>query len=147
MRHEQGRKCDDDGDGTPFSFEPAAIVTPRVRILREVQDTKEELEALEATRHLLHDNPRELKRLVNVHRLVKILLQRAEAPGQLGRDHGQVVERGLQLRPPGRDVALLAEQARTVAGVEPQVDLVAVDVDRNADAAAGRSSANLSAEA
>ena len=48
--------------------------------MREVQDTKEELEALEASRHLLHDNPRELKRLVNVHRLVKILLQRPEAP-------------------------------------------------------------------
>ena len=69
-----------DDDATPFSFDPADIVTPRVRVLREVQDTKEELEALDASRHLLHDNPRELKRLVNVHRLVKILLQRPEAP-------------------------------------------------------------------
>jgi hypothetical protein len=67
-------------DGTPFSFDPAAIVPPRVLILREVQDTKEELEALHAARELLNDNPRELKRLVNVHRLVKILLQRPEAP-------------------------------------------------------------------
>jgi hypothetical protein len=69
-----------DGEATPFSFDPAAVVPPRVRVLREVQDTKEELEALEASRHLLHDNPRELKRLVNVHRLVKILLQRPDAP-------------------------------------------------------------------
>ncbi len=64
----------------PFSFDPADIVAPRVRVLREVQDTKEELEALDASRDLLNDNPRELKRLVNVHRLVKILLQRPEAP-------------------------------------------------------------------
>jgi KAP family P-loop domain len=67
-------------DGTPFTFDPGAIIPPRVRILREVQDTKDELEALEASRHLLNDNPRELKRLVNVHRLVKILLQRPDAP-------------------------------------------------------------------
>ena len=51
-----------------------------MQILREVQDTKEELEALHASRDLLYDNPRELKRLVNVHRLVKILLQRPDAP-------------------------------------------------------------------
>ena len=70
----------DDSGSTPFSFEPSAIVPPRVQILREVQDTKEELEALHGARELLHDNPRELKRLVNVHRLVKILLQRPEAP-------------------------------------------------------------------
>ena len=63
-----------------FSFDLALIVAPRVQILREVQDTKEELEALHASRDLLNDNPRELKRLVNVHRLVKILLQRQDAP-------------------------------------------------------------------
>ena len=70
----------DDAGGTPFSFDPSAIVPPRVLVLREVQDTKEELEALHGARELLNDNPRELKRLVNVHRLVKILLQRPEAP-------------------------------------------------------------------
>jgi hypothetical protein len=71
---------DGDREGTPFSFDPAALASPHVRVLREVQDTKEELEALHASRDLLHDNPRELKRLVNVHRLVKILLQRPDAP-------------------------------------------------------------------
>ena len=70
-----------DDDGTPpFSFDPRHRRPPRVQILREVQDTKEELEALHASRDLLNDNPRELKRLVNVHRLVKILLQRPDAP-------------------------------------------------------------------
>jgi KAP family P-loop domain len=63
-----------------FAFDPAAIVRPRVRILREVQDTKDELDALNAYREFLTDNPRELKRLVNVHRLVKILLLRPDAP-------------------------------------------------------------------
>jgi hypothetical protein len=68
-------------EGEPlFSYDPAVVVPPRVQILREVQDTKEELEALHAARELLHDNPRELKRLVNVHRLVKILLQRPDTP-------------------------------------------------------------------
>jgi hypothetical protein len=69
-----------DTDASPFSFDPALVIPPRVQILREVQDTKEELEALHASRELLNDNPRELKRLVNVHRLVKILLQRPDAP-------------------------------------------------------------------
>jgi hypothetical protein len=70
-----------DDDGMPtLSFDPALVVPPRVQILREVQDTKEELEALHASRDLLHDNPRELKRLVNVHRLVKILVDRSDAP-------------------------------------------------------------------
>ena len=45
-----------------------------------MEDTKDELEALHAAQELLRDNPRELKRLVNVHRLVKILLQRPDAP-------------------------------------------------------------------
>jgi hypothetical protein len=70
----------DDEGLAPFTFDPAVVVPPRVQILREVQDTKEELEALHASRDLLNDNPRELKRLVNVHRLVKILLQRPDAP-------------------------------------------------------------------
>ena len=69
-----------DTDTSPFSFDPALVIPPRVQILREVQDTKDELDALHASRELLNDNPRELKRLVNVHRLVKILLQRPDAP-------------------------------------------------------------------
>jgi hypothetical protein len=69
-----------EADRTPFSWRPAAVVSPRVQVHREVQDTKEELDALEAFQDFLQDNPRELKRLVNVHRLVKILLLRPDAP-------------------------------------------------------------------
>jgi hypothetical protein len=73
------------GEATsPFAFDPAAVVPPRVRVLREVEDTKDELEALNTYREFLTDNPRELKRLVNVHRLVKILLLRPDAPPTIG---------------------------------------------------------------
>ena len=69
------------GEATsPFAFDPASVVPPRVRVLREVEDTKDELAALNTYREFLTDNPRELKRLVNVHRLVKILLLRPDAP-------------------------------------------------------------------
>jgi len=68
------------GATTPFSWSRAAVVPPRIRVLREVEDTKDELEALNTFRDFLEDNPRELKRLVNVHRLVKILLRRPDAP-------------------------------------------------------------------
>lgn len=44
--------------------------------LKEVEDTAEELAAFGDYQEFLEDNPREIKRLVNVHRLVKIILQR-----------------------------------------------------------------------
>jgi hypothetical protein len=56
------------------------LVSPKVQVLKEVRDTKDELEAFQTLQEFVSDNPRELKRLVNVHRLVKILLQRPEAP-------------------------------------------------------------------
>jgi hypothetical protein len=46
---------------------------------QEVLDTVDELQAFENVRQYLKDNPREIKRIVNVHRLVKILLQGAES--------------------------------------------------------------------
>jgi hypothetical protein len=67
-------------DAVPLSFDPAAIVPPRSQLLREVEDTKDELLALHEFQDFLDENPRELKRLVNVHRLVKILLLRPDAP-------------------------------------------------------------------
>jgi hypothetical protein len=64
----------------PFAFDPVAVVSPHVQVLREVEDTEDELAALDSFKEFLRDNPRELKRLVNVHRLVKIYLQRPDAP-------------------------------------------------------------------
>jgi len=63
-----------------WTFDPADVAPPRTQLLREVEDTKDELEALHEFQEFLDENPRELKRLVNVHRLVKILLLRPDAP-------------------------------------------------------------------
>jgi hypothetical protein len=41
-----------------------------------VKDTADDIVALKAYQHVLEDNPRELKRMVNVHRFVKIALLR-----------------------------------------------------------------------
>ncbi len=62
---------DTDTAGTPYdirSLLPVAIV-------EELEDTPDELGAFNDFQDYLMDNPRELKRLVNAHRLVKILLQ------------------------------------------------------------------------
>jgi hypothetical protein len=53
------------------------VLTPVYTVQRvEVEDTPHELAELKALQAFVEDNPRELKRLVNTHRLVKILLQR-----------------------------------------------------------------------
>jgi hypothetical protein len=65
-------------DGFPVARD--LLTSPKVQVLKEVRDTRDELEAFQTLQVFVSDNPRELKRLVNVHRLVKILLQRPEAP-------------------------------------------------------------------
>ncbi len=67
---------------TWFPADLALVSSPRVQNLMEVQDSKEELDAFGEMQEFICSNPRELKRLVNVHRLVKILLWRPEAPPQ-----------------------------------------------------------------
>ena len=59
-------------------FDKGNLRRPVVQRLNEVEDTAEELEAFAHLQGLIVDNPREMKRLINVHRLVKILLQRPE---------------------------------------------------------------------
>lgn len=44
--------------------------------LKEAEDTADELEAFEDYSDFLDDNPREIKRRINIHRLIKILLQK-----------------------------------------------------------------------
>lgn len=60
-----------DAAGTPYDMR---MLLP-VAIVEELEDTPDELDAFNDFRAYLMDNPRELKRLVNAHRLVKILLQ------------------------------------------------------------------------
>jgi hypothetical protein len=56
------------------------VRSPAVFEIADVEDTVEELDAFARLRDVVPDNPRELKRLANLHRLVKILIQRPDAP-------------------------------------------------------------------
>jgi hypothetical protein len=56
------------------------VSKPAVYEIADVEDTVEELDAFARLRDVVPDNPRELKRLANLHRLVKILVQRPDAP-------------------------------------------------------------------
>jgi KAP family P-loop domain len=125
---------------TPFAWDPGAVVPPRVQVLREVQDTKDELDALNAYREFLTDNPRELKRLVNVHRLVKILLLRPDAPPTVEQQRKLVAWLVFCARWPGlvddvlRCAANDPDEANCVATVQGDADLeryvAALDRDR-----------------
>lgn len=64
----------------PFVYDRSILLPPRISVLKEVEDTKEELEAFAEFTPFISPNPREIKRLVNVHRLVRILLVRQETP-------------------------------------------------------------------
>lgn len=63
-----------------FRIARDAVLRPRVQVFSEVEDTPAELRTFGALAEFLPDNPREMKRLLNVHRFVKILLQRPETP-------------------------------------------------------------------
>lgn len=63
-----------------FPIARDAVLRPRVQVVSEVEDTPAELRTFGALAEFLPENPREMKRLLNVHRFVKILLQRPEAP-------------------------------------------------------------------
>lgn len=67
-----------EADGFPIAQD--AVLPPRVQVFTEVEDTPAEYWAFRVLAEFLPDNPREMKRLLNVHRFVKILLQRPEAP-------------------------------------------------------------------
>src|SRR6266545_1164929 len=56
-------------------WDRAALGSPFAVTYRYVEDTPAELNAFMELQDFLADNPRELKRLVNVHRFVKIVLQ------------------------------------------------------------------------
>jgi hypothetical protein len=61
-------------------YDESILLSPRVQLTREIEDTADELQAFRDFAGWLGDNPRRLKRFVNAHRLVKILLQRPDAP-------------------------------------------------------------------
>lgn len=75
-----------DASGSPKVLPPeldwnhAHLQTPELYLPRPVPDTGTELRAFLEFQARLDDNPRELKRLVNVHRFVKIVLARQGRP-------------------------------------------------------------------
>jgi hypothetical protein len=69
-----------DAPENPMGWTLAGVHTPPVYEVAQVTDTEHELLAFDRLREHLPENPRELKRLVNIHRLVKILVQRPDAP-------------------------------------------------------------------
>jgi hypothetical protein len=63
-----------------FAYNSAILLKPKTTSFKEVEDTKHELKAFRDFAPFLSENPRELKRLINVLRLVRILLVRPDAP-------------------------------------------------------------------
>ena len=63
-----------------YRMDRAILLSPRVVVLKEVEDTEDELKAFREFTPFMSPNPREIKRLVNVHRLVRIVLVRPETP-------------------------------------------------------------------
>jgi hypothetical protein len=66
--------------GEPLDWDRGALLPPVVETPKPVEDTPIELQAFLDFQDYLEDNPRELKRLVNVHRFVKIVLQQEGRP-------------------------------------------------------------------
>jgi KAP family P-loop domain len=81
-RRPPGGTGGDQPGGTPtvFGVDLDAVSSPRVVTVSEVEDTPEELQTFRALKAFTSDNPRELKRILNTHRFIKILLQRPETP-------------------------------------------------------------------
>ncbi len=87
QRHEDDKKIEEVIASSPPEEEMEETLHYDLSVLRElsiqelepVEDTVAELAAYGDYQKFLDDNPREVKRLVNVHRLVKILLQMRHA--------------------------------------------------------------------
>ena len=64
--------------GLPYNLENVLTIVPIVN--KEAEDTADELQAFRDYGDYLDDNPREIKRLINIHRLIKILIQKPNTP-------------------------------------------------------------------
>jgi hypothetical protein len=62
--------------GGDFAVQLSQLLQPTIVKETLVKDTADDIVALKAYQHVLEDNPRELKRMVNMHRFVKIALLR-----------------------------------------------------------------------
>jgi KAP family P-loop domain len=62
-----------------FPYDRTSLRRPIEVQWKEVEDTPEEVVAFRTFQEFLDDNPRDVKRMVNLHRLLKIMLQRQNA--------------------------------------------------------------------
>jgi hypothetical protein len=60
--------------GLAYNLDNVLRIVPIVK--KEAEDTADELQAFRDYSDYLNDNPREIKRLINIHRLIKILVQK-----------------------------------------------------------------------
>ena len=67
----------------PYNLSQLLKIVP-VQIM-EAEDTSYELQAFSDYCDFIDDNPREMKRLINIHRLIKILVQQPDTPLDEGR--------------------------------------------------------------
>ncbi|HEX9629767.1 MAG TPA: P-loop NTPase fold protein [Pyrinomonadaceae bacterium] len=67
----------------PYNLSQLLKIVP-VQIM-EAEDTSYELQAFSDYCDFIDDNPREMKRLINIHRLIKILVQKPDTPLDEGR--------------------------------------------------------------
>lgn len=67
------------GPGT-LRYDLAQLLTIVPVEIKETEDTSHELKAFSDYCDFIDDNPREMKRLVNIHRLIKILVQKPNEP-------------------------------------------------------------------
>lgn len=68
-----------------LAFDMSSVLTIVPVQLKEAEDTADELQAFQDYSDFLDDNPREIKRLINIHRLIKILLQKQNTSWSSGR--------------------------------------------------------------
>lgn len=66
------------GGALPYDLSQLLKIVP-VQI-KEAEDTSYELQAFSDYCDFIDDNPREMKRLINIHRLIKILVQKPNTP-------------------------------------------------------------------
>lgn len=68
------------GDRSGYRWTQQGVRRPKSVELDRLKDTVDELDAFNRLKSFLPGNPREIKRIGNLHRLVKIMVQRPEAP-------------------------------------------------------------------
>jgi hypothetical protein len=124
----RGQELDVDRD---LAVDRLALRAPELVLDVTVTDTSEEQLAMADSQALLDDNPRELKRAVNIHRFVKLALYRPESPPDEETQRRLVLWVVLCLARPDAIRAFLADSAsNTQAGGVIAMESILLPTDR-----------------